>query len=277
MPSQPQRIPVIVSGLPGSVGRALVDALSKADDLALVPTALTSARHAGTVHEQRGVSIDLIDAARFGEHAWPEGAVVVDFTVPEAVVPNVERYCARGVPFVLGTSGDTLQHAAALVRGSATSAVIAANMAIPVILLQAALSDLARRFPGAMAGGELAIVESHQVTKRDISGTARALLDDLAGLGLPADGSTIASIRDEARARAWGVPEPYLEGHAYHDIELRDASGTASLTLSTKVHGRAVYATGALTAVRFLAEAVASGARGEVYDMSDVLRRGARS
>ena len=261
-------LPVVIAGLPGSVGRALVSAVVAADDLSLVEFGFTSARRAGTVHEQDGVRIELLDAVAFS--GVPDGAVVIDFSVPDAVVPNVQRYCAAGVPFVLGTSGDRVDEAAAIVRASEATAVIAANMAIPVILLQAALSHLAAAFPGALSGGELSIVESHQIAKRDISGTARALLSDLTALGLSAGPEVIESIRDEARARAWGVPDDHLEGHAYHDIVLDDASGAASLLLSTRVHGRAVYASGALAAARFLAAAPRD--RGRVYSMIDVLR-----
>lgn len=263
--------PIIVAGLPGAVGRALVSALVDAADLALVPRGLSSARHAGTVHEQAGARVALVDAATFDAQPWPEGAVVIDFSVPDAVLGNVDRYCAAGVPFVLGTSGDTVTQAAARVLQSETSAVIAANMAIPVILLQAALTHLAATFPGAMRGGALSIVESHQTRKRDVSGTARAMLADFGQLGLPATADGIEVIRDEDRASAWGVPDEHLAGHAYHDFVLEDASGAASLTFTTKVHGRAVYAAGALTAARFLVGKLAEGSQGEVFDMIDVL------
>lgn len=264
-------IPIVIAGLPGSVGRALVAAVQAADDLELVSFGYTSARHAGQVFEQDGARVELLDAATFGQRPLPEGAVVVDFTVPDAVVPDVRRYCEASVPFVLGTSGDRIAEAAALVEGSSTAAVIAANMAIPVILLQAAVAHLASAFPGAMRGGALSIVESHQLAKRDVSGTARAMLPDLGALGLPAEPEVIESVRDEARAAAWGVPEAHLGGHAYHDFVLQDASGEAWLTLSTRVHGRAVYASGALAAARFLARRVRQGASGEVFSMIDVL------
>ncbi len=262
---------VVIAGLPGSVGRALVTAVQAADGLSLAPFGLTSPRHAGSVHRQDGADIELEDAANLSRRGVPPGSVVVDFSVPEAVIPNVERYCAAGVPFVLGTSGDRSAEAAALVQNSASAAVIGANMAIPVILLQAAVAHLAERFPGAMRGGALSIVESHQVAKRDVSGTARAMLPDLAALGLPASVDVIEAIRDEARAREWGVPEAHLAGHAYHDLVLDDASGEASLILSTRVHGRAVYASGALAAVRYLVDRVAEGARARVFSMIDVL------
>ncbi|MEO0603962.1 MAG: dihydrodipicolinate reductase C-terminal domain-containing protein [Myxococcota bacterium] len=264
--------PVVVAGLPGSVGRALVTALQGVDDLHLVPIGLTSPRHAGTVHEQDGAQVQLVDASTLDRQPLPEGAVVVDFSIPDAVMPNVERYCAAGVPFVLGTSGDRIPEASARVEQSEVAAVIGANMAIPVILLQAAVAHLAETYPGAMRGGTLAIRESHQVSKRDISGTARAMLPDLAALGVPAGVEMIEAVRDEGLARAWGVPEAHLAGHAYHDFVLGDVSGAASLGLSTRVHGRAVYAEGALAAVRYLVAQVATGARGRVFSMVDVLR-----
>lgn len=261
--------PVIVAGLPGSVGRALVAATQEAPDFELVPFGFTSTRHAGLVHEQDGARIELFDASSFADHPRPEGAVVIDFSVPDAVVPNVERYCAASVPFVLGTSGDRIAEASALVEQQEGCAVIAANMAIPVILLQAAIRHLATAFPGAMQGGGLSIVESHQAAKRDVSGTARALLPDLAALGLPASADAITAIRDAARQRQWGVPDEHIAGHAYHDFAIHDASGAASLTFQTRVHGRAVYASGALLAARYL---VRHQRPGRVFSMIDVLR-----
>jgi len=264
-------IPVAIAGLPGAVGRALVSAVLASPDVELVPVGFTSSSHAGRVHEQEGARVELVDASGFASERLPAHSVVIDFSVPDAVVPNVERYCRERVPFVLGTSGDRVADAAAHVLQSETSAVIAANMAIPVILLQAAVAHLAARFPGAMAGGGLAVVESHQAAKRDISGTARAMLGDLALLGLPATVDAIEAIRDEARARERGVPEAHLGGHAYHDLLLEDPSGDATLTFGTRVHGRAVYAAGALAATRFLVRRLRGGSRGEVFSMIDVL------
>ncbi|MEN0067109.1 MAG: dihydrodipicolinate reductase C-terminal domain-containing protein [Myxococcota bacterium] len=269
-------VPVVISGLPGAVGRALVDEVTRADDLELVPIALTSPRHAGSTYETDDGAITLVETAQVGEQPLPRGTIIVDFTTPSAVLPNVEHYCSARHPFVLGTSADTISQAAARVKASAVSAVIAANMAIPVILLQAALAHIAERFAGAMTGGTLSIVESHQVAKRDISGTARAMLGDFEALGLPVSPQTIEAVRDEARARAWGVPEAHLEGHAYHDFVMDDPSGAASLTFATRVHGRAVYAAGAITAVRYLHEQLQAGVRGEVFSMVDVLTRAGR-
>ena len=66
----------------------------------------------------------------------------------------------------------------ALLRSAEASgvyAVIAPNMAKQIVALQAALEQMARDFPGSFDGYALSVAESHQSTKADTSGTAKAM------------------------------------------------------------------------------------------------------
>jgi 4-hydroxy-tetrahydrodipicolinate reductase len=94
---------------------------------------------------------------------------MVDFTAPEAAVPNVLAALAAGVPCVVGTSGWETAEVDARAREAGLAVFFAPNFAIGAVLMM--------RF-AAQAGGYLRdaeIVELHADTKKDApSGTARA-------------------------------------------------------------------------------------------------------
>lgn len=53
-----------------------------------------------------------------------------------------------------------------------------------VVAFQAMMEMMAQQFPGAFSGYNLAVAESHQRTKADTSGTAKAVVASLQKLGL---------------------------------------------------------------------------------------------
>ena len=105
-----------------------------------------------------------------------EAAAMVDFTAPDAVVPNVSRALEAGVPCVVGTSGwDTVPVAAAAERAG-LPVFYAPNFAIGAVLMMRFAAEAARHLPRAE------IVELHHETKLDApSGTARATAEALPG------------------------------------------------------------------------------------------------
>ena len=58
-------------------------------------------------------------------------------------------------------------------------------VAAQVVAFQAMVEILAQNFPGAFAGYTLEVTESHQRTKADTSGTAKAVVGSFAKLGTP--------------------------------------------------------------------------------------------
>ncbi len=198
------------------------------------------------------------------------GAVAVDFSTPASALENLRFLVGAGFPTVMGTTGFDRGEAARIVGTSDVCAVVAPNMAAPIVLAQAALSHLAAKFPGALHGMRLSVRESHQAGKRDTSGTAIALSERMRGLGLALE-DPIQSVRDPGEQLRLGVPAEHLAGHGWHWFVARDAQGTTELRLETRICGRRVYAEGALLAAEFLARKRASGERGRVYSMEDVL------
>ncbi len=265
--------PVLIAGMPGKMAAEVATLVAEATDLALHEVGITGPVSDGQVLAFGNQSVRLVADDSLPSLALPADTIAVDYTTPEAALGNARWYTQQGVPFVMGTTGYDMSEAHRLVAESEVSAVIAPNMGTPIVLLQAAGRWLAEQFPNAMAGSDLTIRESHQATKRDTSGTAKAMVDYFRGLGVPYEVDQIEQVRDADRQREeLAIPEEHLTGHAFHRYELTAAADTVQLVLEHNVVGRRVYAEGTLQAVRFLQERIAAGSRGEVFSMEDVLR-----
>jgi 4-hydroxy-tetrahydrodipicolinate reductase len=134
-------VKVAVFGAGGRVGKLLVSALE----------------------EQGYEVVDGRDAAIDG------CAAAVDFTTPDAVVENVARCLAAGIPVVIGTTGFDLDAVDRLARDAALPCLHAPNFATGAVLMMRFAEAAAKVFPRAE------IVELHHEAKRDApSGTAKA-------------------------------------------------------------------------------------------------------
>lgn len=135
----------------------------------------------------------------------------------------------------------------------------------------------AATYPGALAGYNLHIVESHQAGKADTSGTAKAVAGSLAKLnGSDFGVDDIEMVREPSeQASRMGVPESAIAGHAYHTYQLTSPDGTVALELKHNVNGREVYCEGTVDAVEFLAAQVRSKNEKHVWSMLDILSEGA--
>ncbi|QDV72826.1 dihydrodipicolinate reductase C-terminal domain-containing protein [Botrimarina mediterranea] len=265
--------PIFMAGLPGKMAAETAALVAASDDFELFDIGLSSPVHEGKTIAIGDRKIGLVASDSLAAVALPADTLAVDYTTPDAALDNVRWYVENDVPFVMGTTSFDLDEAKRLVAASGVSAVIAPNMAVPIVLMQAAARWLAAEFPGALAGAELKVVESHQANKRDTSGTAKALVASANGLGVPFPVDDIEKVRDPARQQSEvGVPAEHLAGHAFHRYELSAAAGTVQLVLEHNVLGRRVYAEGTLAALRFLQQRLAAGSRGEVLTMEDVLR-----
>src|SRR5579875_1059978 len=113
------RIQVAVAGAAGRMGREVVQAVQGAGDLALVA--------------QADAGDDL------GRMLVESGAqAVVDFTIPEAVMANIETALAHRVVPIVGTTGlgpTEIEQVRALCRAHGTGALVAPNFAIGAVLM----------------------------------------------------------------------------------------------------------------------------------------------
>ncbi|CAM9485408.1 unnamed protein product [Ascophyllum nodosum] len=175
----------------------------------------------------------------------------------------------------MGTTGGDREALLSAAEDGGVYAVIAPNMGKQIVALQSTIDMMARQFPGAFAGYKLEITESHQTWKADTSGTAKALAADFAKLtGEKYEVESINKVRDPEKQVAFGVPEEYLDGHAFHTYSLKSGDGTAEFQFRHNVCGRRMYAEGTADAVEFLDKKASSKAQKRVYNMLDVLREG---
>ena len=293
-------VAIMMNGLPGAMGREIAAACLRRPGVTLAPFALTGPGCEGEIEVDDGcggppMTVQLYapeareELAERAKAAFPEAGslVCIDFTHPSAVNDNADWYGKHQLAFVMGTTGGDRD---ALLKGtteSGTYAVIAPNMAKQIVALQAALEQMARDFPSSFAGYTLSVVESHQSTKADTSGTAKAISDTLAvltGESSSWDYEKIERVRDEGEQLAGGgpshsgvspVPEAALNGHAFHTYSLVSGDGNVEFQFRHNVAGRSTYAEGTVDAAAFLAGRVAKAAEKRLYDMVDVLKAGA--
>ena len=120
----------------------------------------------GPALEQEGHKLVELDAAE----------AMVDFTVPDAVEPNVRDALERGIPSVIGTTGFDQSRVDELARERGVACFYAPNFALGAVLMMRFAREAAAHMPRA------AIVELHDETKKDApSGTARATADLVGG------------------------------------------------------------------------------------------------
>jgi len=204
----------------GRMGR-LVEALAPAHGCEI----------AGIVTSRSGAS------AIAGESA--AGAdVAVDFSLPGAVMANLEQMAARRLNAVIGTTGWQADEAAAraLAERAGIGVIASANFSIGMTIFRAVVEEAARLF-GAQADAGAWIHETHHAQKKDApSGTALMLKSAMERAGY-------ARPIDVAATRVGAVPGTHVVGFD---------SPAETVTLTHVVRDRAVFAHGALEAAKWI-------------------------
>jgi len=259
---------VMVCGMPGKMAQIVAAACEKRK-FNVIPFSLTGE----DIAEFKGFALlRLPERDEKIENILKEypDLIAVDYTHPSAVNGNAEFYVRHKIPFVMGTTGGDREALMALVKNASHPCVIAPNMAKQIVALQAMLEWTAKNFPGVFGGYNLHVVESHQKTKADTSGTAKALVKSFQDMG--ATGGAIEMVRDEeSQVGKMAVPKEYLGGHAFHTYSLDSADSSVHFEFRHNVCGREVYGDGTADAVEFLAKKIQAG-QGGVFDMIAVLR-----
>lgn len=264
-----KKIKVMIAGLPGKMATLVAEYVEKAEDMELVPFALSE--QAGKLLIGRTEIQQVIPECHESSFQQISPDIIVDFTLPKSVNRNAELYCECGIPFVMGTTGGDRGLLKRTVEESSISAVIARNMAKQIVAFQAMMEYVAENFPSVFKGYTLRIVESHQKGKTGTSGTAEAMVEYFNKLGIPFKKEQIIMIRepDEQMAKL-KVPKEYLKGHGWHTYTFYSPDETVLFRFVHNVCGRDVYAQGTLDAIRFLADR--KGEKGKVFSMIHVLK-----
>lgn len=280
-------IDVMVNGLPGPMAMEVAKCcLDRGYNL--VPSAFTGSGQPAellvegvsksqkvSLHAGPGIEGSKAESILTEIKAKYPNVVVVDYTHPSAVLNNLKCYVDNNCEFVMGTTGVSSEEIEKEFAKGTNFAVIAPNMAKQVVAMQSALLEMSKRFPGSFDGYKLTVSESHQSTKADTSGTAKAVVSHLATLnGEEFDVEDIVRIRDEESQLAFKVPSDALKGHAFHTYRLTSDDGSTSFELQHNVCGRRIYAEGTVDAVSYIADVKQAGGSKRLHNMIDVLEAG---
>lgn len=166
---------------------------------------------------------------------WTPGLVAIDFSVPGAVLDNLERAMLAGIPMVIGTTGwyDRMEEARRLVAESHVGAVYGANFSVGVNAFYRIVAEAARLIPTEY---DVFVTEAHHRHKLDApSGTASHLINILTAHQHPP--TSVASVR------AGTIPGTHTVGFD---------SDADTITLTHTARSRRGFASGALVAARWI-------------------------
>lgn len=181
----------------------------------------------------------------------PDCDAVIEFSTPEAALPNIERIAKLGKNVVVGTTGwfDQKDRARLVVDAAGTGLVYGANFSIGVALFSRVVEEAARLFANETEYESWAWEMHHSAKKDAPSGTLLKLIGDMK------QGGYHRHI-DVSSSRAGKVP-------GTHEIGFDSAADT--ITLRHTARSREGFARGALRAARWIA-----GKKG-FYEFKEIL------
>lgn len=202
-----------------------------------------------------GPTLDINDNAG-GGGITPESMdgvdVAIEFSQPEAVLPNIKAAARAGINMVVGTTGwsDQRNTVKQIVEESGIGLIYGANFSLGMNLFFEIVSHSAR-LVGMLPQYDAYISEEHHSAKKDApSGTALNLLDMMRP-HLSNPNLNIASIR------AGFIPGTHVIGFD---------SAADTITLEHRARSRQGFAEGAILAARWIAE------KKGLYDFRQVFR-----
>ena len=242
-------IRLILFGAAGRMGKEVEAAVAKADDLGIVSRVDVSGAD-GCLTSLDEVTTDADAIIDFSHHAAT--AILTEYAV------------RKNLPLLIATTGQTDAELALIREASAKIPVFfAANYSIGIAALIRAAKAIVALYPDA----DIEIVEKHHNRKLDApSGTALSIA------------RAIASVREGETAFLYGrggqVKRQKNEigihavrlGNIVGEHEVLIGTDNETITLKHEAHSRALFADGALAAVRFLV-----GRAPGLYSMTDLV------
>lgn len=186
---------------------------------------------------------------------FPAGcAVGIDFTGPEAVVPNVKRALAAGSRYVVGTTGWDAQkdEVRQLVEDAGGGLVYGSNFSVGMNLFYQIVRQTAEIL-SRFADYDPYILERHHRKKKDApSGTARQLAAILASTG-EMKREPVTALGSEALAPGQFHVASVRAGGIVGDHTVGFDSGGDEILLEHRARSRRGFALGAVLAAEWIA------------------------
>ena len=259
-------VSIIVTGAAGRMGAILARLVEEADDLklsAVLERPEAVARLAGWSASGVFVTSDMRAAL-----AQCPGAVIIDFTAPEATMENARAAAEAGSPIIIGTTGFSEEQIAELEALSEKTLVFrSANMSVGINVIMDILPKLTALLGEAY---DIEMTEIHHNKKKDApSGTALLLAEPLLkarGLSSADVNTNRFDVREPRKHDEIGIQS--LRGGDVVGVHTVYYMGPGErIELTHHAHSRENFANGALRAARW----IGSQKPGRVYNMQDVL------
>ena len=246
---------ILLNGACGRMGRTIAAMVEERTDLEIVA----------------GVDVQSQNYAGFPVYAdiyefVGEADVVVDFTVASALDRTLAYCVGRGLRLIVATTGHTPQQMEALRAASEQIAVFkSANMSLGVALL----ADLVRRACRVLGDAyDVEVIERHHNQKIDAPSGTALMLADAAARELPYTAQyqyNRHAVRQTRPKNEIGI-HSVRGGTIVGEHEVIFAGTDEVIELRHSAQSRALFATGAIRAVLFLA-----GKNKGYYDMEDLV------
>jgi 4-hydroxy-tetrahydrodipicolinate reductase len=199
---------ILLAGSTGWVGRALVAAIAKANDLQLAGAVSRNAagKDAGEAAGLEANGVKVVAAIEDALKAPSD--VLIDYTKPNVVKANVLAALAAGRHAVIGTSGlsaDDYAEIDAAAKKAGRGVLAAGNFSITATLLRRFALEAAKHV------ADVEILDYASPGKPDTpSGTARELAELLGSVRQPGTSKPVAELTGvkETRGGAVGTPRP---------------------------------------------------------------------
>lgn len=243
---------LILNGCLGRMGRAVAEMAPSRDAAVVAGVDIAAAESAYPVFTEWG--------------GLPQADAVIDFSNPSALAAELEYVTAHGLPLVLCTTGLSAEQLAAVDEAAKSVPVFhSSNMSLGVAVLSALTKKAAAVLGDAY---DIEIVEMHHNQKLDApSGTALMLADAAkAGLSFEPEYTYDRHTRRQKRDKKEIGIASLRGGTVVGEHSVYFAGEQEVLTLSHSAGSRSVFASGALTAAKFL-----QGRPAGLYTMEDIL------
>lgn len=191
---------------------------------------------------------------------------IIDFSHHTATKRLTEYAVAAKTPLVIATTGQTPEERTMISCAAQSVPVFfASNFSVGIAVLLRIAKEAAKAFPNA----DIEIVEAHHNRKLDVpSGTALTLAKALQSVRTDAKLHVGRHENGKREKEEIGIHSLRM-GNVVGVHEIHICTPTQTLTLKHEAHDRALFAEGAMEAVKFLL-----GKPAGLYDMENILSAG---
>ena len=230
-----------ISGAHGRMGQTIAK-LAFADPEIEVVALLEQAGHPKAAEPVNGAEVSTDNSCILPANA------LIEFTLPEGTLQNLEAALHYGVPMVIGTTGFTPEGLAAIKAAAQKIPIVfSSNMSVGVNTLFKLIEIASAKLDCT----HIRIEETHHVHKKDKpSGTAK----------------TMAEIAEKAANKQVHQIDSFREGEVIGDHTIFLETNEDILTISHHAKDRSMFAKGAILAAKYL-----QNKKPGLYTMQDVL------